>query len=108
MQHADLVDRFGPAVTEPVRLHVAAKRYLCGKEADYVAKLSADSVLSLSPQCGPMSAAEIAAFEALPFWQEAVKLRRYDDGAKVRGLVTPDVRHFLPAVAASLRTAAPA
>ena len=106
--HAFLQQRFGPDVTEPVRLHVAAKRYLCGTEADYFAKLSADSVLSLSLQGGPMSAVEITAFEALPFWREAVKLRRYDDGAKVRGLATPDVRHFLPAVAASLRTSAPA
>lgn len=101
--HAFLQDLFGPEVTEPVRLHVAAKRYLCGKEADYFAKLSADSVLSLSLQGGPMSAAEIAAFEALPYWREAVQLRRYDEGAKVKGLATPDVRHFLPAVERCLR-----
>ena len=100
-----LASRFGPEVTEPVRLHVAAKRYLCGKEADYFAKLSNDSVLSLSLQGGPMSAAEIADFERLPYWREAVKLRRYDDLAKVKALATPDVTHFLPAVAASLRMA---
>jgi phosphonate degradation associated HDIG domain protein len=98
-----LVDLFGPDVTEPVRLHVAAKRYLCGKEPDYFAKLAPDSVLSLSLQGGPMTPAEIAAFEALPFWREAVQLRRYDEGAKVKGLETPDVRHFMPAVERSLR-----
>ena len=103
-QHEDvgnafLKDHFGPEVTEPVRLHVAAKRYLCGKEADYFAKLSQDSVLSLSLQGGPMSAAEITAFEALPYWRDAVQLRRYDEGAKVEGLVTPDVAHFMPYVA---------
>lgn len=96
--YAYLAGLFGPEVTEPVRLHVAAKRYLCGKEADYFAKLSKDSVLSLSLQGGPMSASEIAAFEALPFWREAVQLRRYDEGAKVKGLPTPDVWHYLPAV----------
>lgn len=101
--HAWLASRFGPEVTEPVRLHVAAKRYLCGKEADYFAKLSSDSVLSLSLQGGPMDADEIAAFERLPFWQEAVRLRRYDEQAKVKGLETPPVTHFLPHVAASLR-----
>ena len=102
---AYLADRFGPEVTEPVRLHVAAKRYLCGKEADYFAKLSSDSVLSLSLQGGPMSADELAGFEGLPYWQDAVKLRRYDDLAKIKALATPDVTHFLPAVAACLRKA---
>jgi phosphonate degradation associated HDIG domain protein len=100
---AYLRDRFGPDVCEPVRLHVAAKRYLCGKEPDYFAKLSKDSVLSLSLQGGPMDEGEIAAFERLPFWQEAVRLRRYDEGAKVKGLETPPLAHFLPFVAQSLR-----
>ena len=101
--HAYLAERFGPEVSEPVRLHVAAKRYLCGKEADYFAKLSKDSVLSLSLQGGPMSAEEIAAFEGLAFWQEAVRLRRYDEGAKVKALQTPVLAHFLPYVEQSLR-----
>lgn len=57
---------FGPDVTEPVRLHVAAKRYLCATEADYLGKLSRDSVLSLSLQGGPMSAEEVASFDAIP------------------------------------------
>ncbi len=101
--HEYLASRFGPEVTEPVRLHVAAKRYLCGKEADYFAKLSPDSVLSLSLQGGPMSPGEIAAFERLPYWREAVKLRRYDEQAKVKGLQTPPLAHFLPHVAAALK-----
>jgi phosphonate degradation associated HDIG domain protein len=103
--HAYLADRFGPEVTEPVRLHVAAKRYLCGKEADYFAKLSRDSVLSLELQGGPMSSDEIVAFESLPYWQEAVRLRRYDEQAKMRGLETPPIAHFLPHVAKVLRHA---
>ena len=103
--HAFLVAHFGPEVTEPVRLHVEAKRYLCGKESDYFAKLSKDSVLSLSLQGGPMSEEEIAAFERLPHWQEAVRLRRYDEGAKVKGLQTPPIAHFMPYVAQMLRRA---
>lgn len=103
--HAFLVSHFGPEVTEPVRLHVAAKRYLCGKEADYFGKLSKDSVLSLSLQGGPMSAEEIAEFERLPHWREAVRLRRYDEGAKVKGLATPPIAHFMPYVAQVLRAA---
>ena len=103
--HAYLVARFGPEVTEPVRLHVAAKRYLCGKEADYFSKLSRDSVLSLSLQGGPMSPDEITAFEQMPHWQDAVRLRRYDEGAKVKGLDTPPLAHFMPYVAQVLRPA---
>ena len=104
--HGFLVTHFGPEVTEPVRLHVAAKRYLCGKEADYFAKLSKDSVLSLSLQGGPMSDAEILDFEHLPHWREAVRLRRYDEGAKVKRLQTPPLAHFMPFVAQVLRAAA--
>ena len=94
---------FGPEVSEPVRLHVAAKRYLCATEADYFAKLSPDSVLSLSLQGGPMSGEEVAAFRALPQAEDAVRLRRFDEGAKVKGLETPPVQHFLPYVAACLK-----
>jgi phosphonate degradation associated HDIG domain protein len=93
---------FGPEVTEPVRLHVAAKRYLCATEADYFSKLSNDSVLSLSLQGGPMSAAEVVAFDALPQSTAAVALRRFDEQAKVKNLQTPPVEHFLPAVARCL------
>jgi phosphonate degradation associated HDIG domain protein len=101
--HAFLQGWFGPEVTEPVRLHVAAKRYLCGTQPDYAAKLSSDSVLSLSLQGGPMSAGEAAAFAAMPGAQEAVTLRRFDEQAKVKGLETPPVEHFLPYVARCLK-----
>ena len=101
--HAWLQAHFGPEVTEPVRLHVAAKRYLCAVEPDYFGKLSTDSVKSLALQGGPMSPEEVAAFEALPQHADAVQLRRYDEQAKVKGLETPPVAHFLPAVARCLK-----
>jgi phosphonate degradation associated HDIG domain protein len=101
--HAWLQAHFGPEVTEPVRLHVAAKRYLCAVEPDYGAKLSPDSVRSLALQGGPMSAEEVAAFEAVPQHREAVQLRRYDEQAKVKGLQTPPVAHFMAAVGRCLR-----
>jgi phosphonate degradation associated HDIG domain protein len=104
--HDWLVGWFGPEVTEPVRLHVAAKRYLCAVDPSYFGKLSPDSVLSLSLQGGPMSAAEVAAFEALGEHQAAVRLRRWDEAAKVKGLETPGFAHFAPFVAACLRPAA--
>lgn len=98
-----LVARFGPAVTEPVRLHVAAKRYLCSKESDYFARLSPDSLRSLALQGGPMSAEEIAAFEAQRYYAEAVQLRRFDEAAKVKGLAVPEVAHYVPHLRACLR-----
>lgn len=100
---AYLSQLFGPEVTEPVRLHVAAKRYLCGAEADYFGRLSPDSVRSLSLQGGPMSAGEMAAFLDNPHAQAAVQLRRYDEAAKVKGLETPPVAHFMPYVAQCVR-----
>ena len=103
--HAWLIRHFGPEVTEPVRLHVAAKRYLCAMEADYFARLSPDSVRSLALQGGPMDAAEVAAFEALSHHSAAVTLRRYDEAAKVPRLETPPVAHFMPVVARCLRAA---
>jgi [1-hydroxy-2-(trimethylamino)ethyl]phosphonate dioxygenase len=100
---AYLAALFGPEVTEPVRLHVPAKRYLCATEPDYFAKLSADSVLSLKLQGGPMSADEGTAFRTSPHAEAAVQLRRFDEGAKVAGLATPPVAHFLPYLRACLR-----
>ncbi|HVZ10330.1 phosphonate degradation HD-domain oxygenase [Rhodopila sp.] len=96
---------FGQDVTEPVRLHVAAKRYLCAAQPDYFARLSDDSVRSLVLQGGPMTRAEAADFAARPGAMDAVRLRRFDEAAKVKGLVTPPVAHFLPYVRASLQSA---
>ena len=45
-----LSQHFGPEVSEPVRLHVAAKRYLCRTEPDYWSRLSAASKQSLALQ----------------------------------------------------------
>lgn len=77
-----LAERFGPAVAEPVRLHVAAKRYLCAVEPDYVERLSNDAIESLALQGGPMSLAEQARFRAEAYCQEAIALRRIDELAK--------------------------
>jgi gamma-butyrobetaine dioxygenase len=85
---------FRPAVTEPVRLHVAAKRYLCATQAEYFGGLSAESVRTLALQGGPMSTGEVAAFEALPGWQDAIRVRRWDDAAKVPDIEPPPFAHF--------------
>jgi gamma-butyrobetaine dioxygenase len=95
---------FGDAVTEPVRLHVAAKRYLCAVDAGYFGLLSAESVRTLSLQGGPMTAAEVAAFEALPFSRDAVAVRRWDDQAKDPVVTPPRFAHFAPLLGPLVRS----
>lgn len=91
-----------PSVSEPVRLHVAAKRFLVATEPAYAALLSADSVRSLALQGGPMSGAECDRFRAAPWWHDAVALRRLDEAAKVPGAPTPRFRDYLPLIEALL------
>ena len=74
-----LLPVFGPAVSEPVRLHVQAKRYLVSTRETYARKLTPDSVRRLQLQGGPMGPQACAAFEEEPFFADAVKLRVWDD-----------------------------
>jgi gamma-butyrobetaine dioxygenase len=90
-----LAGRFGPQVCEPVRLHVPAKRYLCTTDAAYLGRLSTASVLTLKLQGGPMSGAEIAAFEAERYHRDAIRVRQWDDQGKIAGLCTPDFGHYV-------------
>ncbi len=78
-----------------MRLHWAAKRYLCGTEPDYERNLAPDSVISLKLQGGPMDAQEAAAFKAVPFAAVAIAIRRLDDLAKDPQAQTPPIEHFL-------------
>ena len=105
-----LRSRFGPAVTEPVRLHVDAKRYLCSVDPDYFTKLSAASMQSLKVQGGPYSKPEVSAFGTNEWFQDAVALRRWDDAAKTPGLVVPGLRIYRAQLinASETRTDAPA
>lgn len=89
-----LSQHFGPEVSEPVRLHVPAKRYLATKEPGYFELLSEASVLSLKLQGGLMSAQEVAAFEREPYYRDGIQLRRWDDEGKIPGLAVPDLGHF--------------
>lgn len=81
-----LAQGFGPEVTEPVRLHVDAKRYLALREPGYLEALSPASLQSLGLQGGPMDAAEAEAFERLPAFDAAIRLRRYDERGKAEGV----------------------
>lgn len=85
---------FPQSVAEPVRLHVAAKRYLCAVDEGYMSSLSQPSLVSLALQGGPMSSEEVAEFERGPYAHDAKRLRRWDDAAKVPRLPTPPLSHF--------------
>ncbi len=95
---------FSPAVTEPIRLHVPAKRYLCATEASYLQRLSAASIRSLKLQGGPFTAGEAAQFRKGPHAEAAVALRRWDEEAKIPALPTPNLEHFRRHLEAALGT----
>jgi phosphonate degradation associated HDIG domain protein len=98
-----LARQFQVAVTQPVALHVPAKRYLCRVEPAYAAGLSEVSRQTLALQGGVMSEAEAERFAAMPFALDAVRVRRWDDAAKCPDLVTPSFDHFLSVLQASRR-----
>jgi len=85
-----------PTVTEPVRLHVLAKRYLCSTRPVYYAELSEASRHTLVNQGGLLENYEVSDFEALAHSGGAVRLRIWDDLAKVPGAKTPGLDHYAP------------
>ena len=97
-----LATRFGDDVVEPVRLHVAAKRYLCSVEATYFQQLSPPSLLSLRLQGGPMTDQEVRRFRESPYFAAAVALRRWDDVAKDPAAVVPGLDAYIPFIAKAL------
>ncbi|HEY0815531.1 MAG TPA: HD domain-containing protein [Pseudonocardia sp.] len=80
---------FGPSVTEPIRLHVAAKRYLCAVDPGYLATLSPASLYTLGVQGGPMTPEAVRRFREHPRHADAVALRLWDDQAKDPELTAP-------------------
>ncbi|MDR3739929.1 MAG: HD domain-containing protein [Terracidiphilus sp.] len=89
-----LAEHLPASVLDPIRLHVAAKRYLCFANPRYLAALSPASIESLALQGGPMTAAEADAFLKIPYAREAVDLRHADDAAKVPDLVVPELETY--------------
>lgn len=85
-------------VTEPIALHVRAKRYLATTHPDYLDSLSAASMQSFILQGGVMSREEIEAFLAEPHHAGAMKLRAYDELGKVVGLEIAGFASYLPLI----------
>lgn len=84
---------FGPEVTRPIALHVDAKRYLA-RDPAYVASLSEESLRTLALQGGPMRDEEAQAFRAQPGFAGALKLRAWDDAAKIVDWQGPDLETY--------------
>ncbi|MGB5871292.1 MAG: HD domain-containing protein [Albidovulum sp.] len=96
---AEVLERFLPSVvTDCVRYHVAAKRYLCATRPEYFKRLSEASIHSLNLQGGPMNAEEAAEFEKNPNLAQIVAVRYLDDAGKRADMQTPDYWHFAPMV----------
>ncbi|MBS1811425.1 MAG: HD domain-containing protein [Acidobacteria bacterium] len=89
-----LANLFITEVVEPVRLHVAAKRYWGWRQPNYFDSLSEASQRSLLLQGGVMTAKEAEQFVSHPYAFAAIWLRRYDDAAKVTDLTTPSLETY--------------
>jgi phosphonate degradation associated HDIG domain protein len=98
-----LITTFSSAVIEPIRLHVAAKRYLCCVDDNYWALLSPASKHSLDLQGGPFDDEQAARFARNPCAQIAVRVRQYDDHAKVKGAITPPLAYYMKMVDSQLQ-----
>ena len=102
---ASFLNNFFPlAVTDPIRLHVPAKHYLCSTETEYWEQLSEASKRSLEVQGGLFSETELAALRQEPFLRQALDLRRWDDQAKVTDLEVPAIEAYRSAVETSFLT----
>ncbi|MBE1285824.1 MAG: HD domain-containing protein [Rhodobacteraceae bacterium] len=96
---AEVLEAFFPSVvTDCVRYHVAAKRYLCATKPEYFKRLSEASIHSLNLQGGPMNAQEVAEFERNPNLKEIIAVRYLDEAGKRADMETPDFWHFAPMV----------
>ncbi|MEO1375926.1 MAG: phosphohydrolase, partial [Cyanobacteria bacterium J06635_10] len=98
-----LRELFEPAVTEPIRLHVAAKRYLCAININYWKQLSNASKTSLELQGGVFSLEAASGFIRQPYAKYAVQLRMYDDQAKITNKSTPSLSYFTQYLNACLK-----
>ena len=94
---------FGGAVTDLVAAHVAAKRYLVFRDARYRERLSDASRASLLRQGGAMTEEDARAFEQSPGFAAALRLRSFDDRAKVPGLAVPSLETYRALVLDHLR-----
>ena len=101
---ADFLSAFFPdAMTDPIRHHVAAKRYLCAVDTTYLKTLSEASVYTLQVQGGPMSDKEAVVFAATPYLDACLNLRIRDDRGKDPSREHPSFDHYRPLLQSLLK-----
>jgi len=97
-----LKDLFDEVVRAPIALHVMAKRYLCFAEPGYFEALSPASRATLVLQGGPFDEDAATNFTHLPYWREAVALRRLDEAGKDETAATRAFADFVPVMRATV------
>ena len=91
-------DYFPLSVVEPIRQHVAAKRYLCAVKSDYSERLSPASVHTLNLQGGPMNAEEVEEFEKNDYLEQCIHLRYCDEDGKDPERKHPPFSYYRPLI----------
>ena len=93
-----LAEYFPESVVEPIRQHVAAKRYLCAVKVDYFARLSEASIHTLNLQGGPMNEKEIEEFEKNQYLDQCINLRHWDEEGKDPDREHPPFSYYRPLI----------
>ncbi len=93
-----LEDYFPLSVVEPIRQHVAAKRYLCAVNSDYFERLSPASVHTLNLQGGPMNTEEVEEFEKNDYLVQCIQLRYCDEDGKDPERKHPPFSYYRPLI----------
>lgn len=93
---------FGEDIVGAIRLHVAAKRFLCAATPAYRDRLSDASIMTLEIQGGPMNAKEMTEFRLQPGHQMALKVRVYDDLGKDPHMERPELDYYVPKLTACI------
>ncbi|MEN1834943.1 HD domain-containing protein [Pseudomonas lijiangensis] len=78
-----------------VERHVDAKRYLCCREHGYLQSLSEASLQTMAWQGGPMTEEQATLFERGPLFADSLRLRRWDEAAKVTGRQQAELHYFV-------------
>ena len=92
---------FKPEVTEPIKLHVQAKRYLC-RNKSYYDLMSDPSKISLELQGGTMNDDEAQKFTSSKFYKDAITLRKYDDDGKIPNVKVKKIDDYRDLIASQL------
>ncbi|TXI00026.1 MAG: HDIG domain-containing protein [Pseudomonas monteilii] len=82
---------FGERMARLVQYHVEAKRYLTLRQPGYYQRLSEASRRTLEYQGGVMSEDEADVFERDPLFEVSLRMREWDERAKVVGVTVIDL-----------------